>query len=234
MSFLDPRRFGSVDAARRTFLGVSGLGLSGAAVALLAGRDSLAVAAEAGGNPANDVAILNTALAAELEAIAAYGVGAGSGLLKGGVLTLATTFQGHHRQHADVLAGTVATLGGRRSLPGRTAFCGDAENTERCVRSPPDSGRTGERVSRRSSAVQDAETAKAAASILGDEAAHWAVLRPAVGEDPVPAAFVQAEKNLIAWRGTAVPAYTGHSSPHNIHRHRGHPTSRRDRYLLHS
>ena len=48
MSFLDPRRFGSVDAARRTFLGVSGLGLSGAAVALLAGRDSLA-AAEAGG-----------------------------------------------------------------------------------------------------------------------------------------------------------------------------------------
>src|SRR5678815_1210362 len=65
MSFLDVRRFGSVDAARRTFLGVSGLGLSGAAVALLAGRDSLAAAAEASANPANDVAILNTALAAD-------------------------------------------------------------------------------------------------------------------------------------------------------------------------
>ena len=59
------------------------MGLSGAAVALLAGRDSLAAAAEKAANPANDVAILNTALAAELEAIAAYGVGAGSGLLKG-------------------------------------------------------------------------------------------------------------------------------------------------------
>src|SRR6187399_662357 len=117
MSFLDPRRFGSVDAARRTFLGVSGLGLSGAAVALLAGRDSLAAAAEATVNPANDVAILNTALAAELEAIAAYGVGAGSGLLKGPVLALASTFQGHHKQHADVLAGTVKRLGGTPAAP---------------------------------------------------------------------------------------------------------------------
>lgn len=135
MSFLDQGRFGTVDAARRTFLGVSGLGLSGAAVALLSGRDSLAAAAEAGANPANDVAILNTALAAELEAIAAYGVGAGSGLLKGPVLALAVTFQGHHKQHADVLAATVA-------------------------------------------------------SILGDEPMHWAVLRQAVGDEPVPAAFV--------------------------------------------
>ena len=34
------------------------------------------------------------------------------------------------------------------------------------------------------------ELAKAAASILGDEAMHWAVLRYALGEDPVPDAFV--------------------------------------------
>ena len=94
MSFLDPRRFGNVLVARRSFLSVGGAGLSGAAVALLAGRDSLAADAAEGGNPANDVAILNTALAAELEAIAAYGVGAGSGLLKGPVLALAVTFQG--------------------------------------------------------------------------------------------------------------------------------------------
>ena len=30
----------------------------------------------------------------------------------------------------------------------------------------------------------------AAASILGDEAMHWAILRQALGENPVPAAFV--------------------------------------------
>ena len=37
---------------------------------------------------------------------------------------------------------------------------------------------------------KDRELSKAAASILGDEAMHWAVLRQAVGEEPVPAAFV--------------------------------------------
>jgi hypothetical protein len=34
------------------------------------------------------------------------------------------------------------------------------------------------------------DLAKAAASILGDEAMHWAILRNALGDDPVPAAFV--------------------------------------------
>ena len=193
MSFLDPRRFGSVDAARRTFLGVSGLGLSGAAVALLAGRDSLAAAAEANANPANDVAILNTALAAELEAIAAYGVGAGSGLLKGAVLTLATTFQGHHKQHADVLAGTVVKLGGK-AVPARTnyAFPVETLKTQNDVLRFA-AGLEKGAVSAYLGAVplfKDRELAKAAASILGDEAMHWAVLRQAVGEEPVPAAFV--------------------------------------------
>jgi hypothetical protein len=193
MSFLDPRRFGSVDAARRTFLGVSGLGLSGAAVALLAGRDSLAAAAEANANPANDVAILNTALAAELEAIAAYGVGAGSGLLKGAVLTLATTFQGHHKQHADVLAGTVVKLGGKAVIArANYTFPVETLKTQNDVLRFA-AGLEKGAVSAYLGAVplfKDRELAKAAASILGDEAMHWAVLRQAVGEDPVPAAFV--------------------------------------------
>jgi len=68
MSFL---AFSSPLAARRAFLGKSGLLLSGAAVALLAGRDVLAQKAGAGSTAA-DVRILNTALAAELEAVAAY------------------------------------------------------------------------------------------------------------------------------------------------------------------
>ena len=180
------------DVARRRFLGMSGVALSGSAVALLAGRDVLA-AAEKSANPANDVSILNSALAAELEAIAAYGVGAGSGLLKGPVLALATTFQGHHKQHADVLAGTVRKLGGtpvaakaKYTFPVETLKTQDdvlrfAGNLEKGA------------VSAYVGAVplfKDRELAKAAASILGDEAMHWAVLRNAVGEEPVPAAFV--------------------------------------------
>ena len=34
------------------------------------------------------------------------------------------------------------------------------------------------------------DLAKAAGSILGDEAMHWAILRNALGEAPVPSAFV--------------------------------------------
>jgi hypothetical protein len=180
------------DVARRRFLGTGGVVLSGSAVALLAGRGVLA-AAEKSANPANDVAILNSALAAELEAIAAYSVGAGSGLLKGAVLTLATTFQGHHKQHADVLAGTVKRLGGTPAEP-RTKYTFPVETlkTQNDVLRFAGNLEKGA-VSAYLDAVplfKDRELAKAAASILGDEAMHWAVLRQAVGEEPVPAAFV--------------------------------------------
>lgn len=82
----------SPNAARRLFLGRSGLVLSGSAVALLAGRDVLA--AKSKDATAGDVRILNTALGAELEAIAAYQAGAESGLLQKPVLVLAVQFQG--------------------------------------------------------------------------------------------------------------------------------------------
>jgi len=193
MSFLDPRRFGDVATARRTFLSAGGLALSGTAVALLAGRDALAAAADKTANPANDVAILNTALAAELEAIAAYGVGAGSGLLKGPVLALATTFQGHHKQHADVLAGAVGKLGGTpATAKPKYDFPVDTLKTQNDVLRFA-AGLEKGAVSAYLGAVplfKDRELSKAAASILGDEAMHWAVLRQALGEEPVPAAFV--------------------------------------------
>ena len=179
--------------SRRSFLGGSGLALSGAAVALLAGRDSLAAVSDKAGNPENDVAILNSALAAELEAIAAYGVGAGSGLLKGPVLALATTFQGHHKQHADVLAGTVTKLGGKPAVAkAQYTFPVETLKTQNDVLRFA-AGLEKGAVSAYLGAVplfKDRELSKAAASILGDEAMHWAVLRQAVGEEPVPAAFV--------------------------------------------
>jgi bacterioferritin (cytochrome b1) len=193
MSFLDPRQFGNVLVARRTFLSIGGAGLSGAAVALLAGRDALAAVSDKAASPASDIAILNSALAAELEAIAAYGVGAGSGLLKGAVLTLATTFQGHHKQHADVLAGTVTRLGGTpAAAKAQYGFPVETLKTQTDVLRFA-AGLEKGAVSAYLGAVplfKDRELAKAAASILGDEAMHWAVLRQAIGDEPVPAAFV--------------------------------------------
>ena len=101
-------------AARRLFLGRSGLVLSGAAVALLSGNHALA--AKSGAANPKDVQILNTALAAELEAIAAYQLGAESKLLQPPVLDLALTFQEHHKAHAALLVTTVEKLGGKPVL----------------------------------------------------------------------------------------------------------------------
>lgn len=188
MSFL---AFSSPLAARRLFLGRSGLLLSGAAVALLAGRDVLAAKSKGAG--AGDVRILNTALAAELEAIAAYQLGAESGLLQKPVLDLAVQFQGHHKAHADLLASTVQKLGGNpAAAKSKYGFPADQLKTQADVLRFAAKLEQGA-VSAYLGAVPlfgNRDLSKAAASILGDEAMHWAILRNALGENPVPIAFV--------------------------------------------
>ena len=188
MSFL---YLSNPQSARRLFLGQSGLALSGAAVALLAGRDALA--ARSGEGSGQDTQILNTALAAELEAIAAYQLGAESKLLQKPVLDLAVTFQGHHKAHAELLSKTIEKLGGKPVIA-KSAYNFPVDQ----LKAQEDVLRFAARleqgaVSAYLGAVPlfgNRELAKAAASILGDEAMHWAVLRHAVGEAPVPSAFV--------------------------------------------
>ncbi len=172
--------------ARRAFLG-SGMALSGAAVALLSGRHALAAAAGAAGEA--DVRILNTALAAELEAVAAYQLGAESRLLQKPVLDVALAFQGHHREHAHVLARTVRQLGGIpvEARP-RYAFPSEQLTSQAEVLKFAAQLEQGA-VSAYLGAVPlfvNRDLAKAAASILGDEAMHWAVLRQALASLPCP------------------------------------------------
>lgn len=178
-------------ASRRAFLSQSGLVLSGTAIALLSGNHALA--AKSGSAAEADVRILNSALGAELEAVAAYQVGAESGLLQKPVLDLAVAFQGHHREHADVLAKTIAKLGGKAvTAKAKYAFPVETLKSQADVLRFAASLEKGA-VSAYLGAVPlfgDRELAKAAASILGDEAMHWAILRQAVGEAPVPTAFV--------------------------------------------
>jgi hypothetical protein len=80
------------------------------AVALLAGKDALAQGSSA--DTSRDVGILNVALGLEHEAINAYQLGAGSGLLQKPVLDVAVSFQGHHKAHRDALMATIQKLGG--------------------------------------------------------------------------------------------------------------------------
>ncbi len=181
--------------SRRTLLLRGGqAALSATTVALLAGCGSLAGTKSANADStANDADILNTALGLEYEGIAAYQVGAESGLLSKPVLDLAVTFQGHHKEHADVLAATVTKLGGTPVEPAAEySFPVDQLKSERDVLSFA-AGLEQGATSAYLGAVPlfgDRELAKAAASILGDEAMHWAVLRYALGEAPVPGAFV--------------------------------------------
>jgi rubrerythrin len=176
---------------RRGFLQASGLVLSGTAVAMLAGREALA---KTGGKTSeNDVRVLNAALGAELEAVAAYQVGAESGLLQKPVLELAVKFQGHHKEHAAVLSKTIEKLGGKPvAAKAKYVFPTDTLKSQADVLRFAASLEKGA-VSAYLGAVpvfSDRDLAKAAASILGDEAMHWAILRQAVGEEPVPSAFV--------------------------------------------
>lgn len=97
-------------ASRRGFMR-SGGAQSAVAVALLAGQDVLAQGMNA--DTSKDVAILNVALGLEHEAINAYQLGAGSGLLQKPVLDIAVQFQGHHKTHRDALVATIQQLGGK-------------------------------------------------------------------------------------------------------------------------
>jgi rubrerythrin len=179
--------------ARRSLLKRgSQLALSATAVALLAGNESLAAQSKNGGG---DVTILNTALGAEQEAIAAYQLGVESGLLQKPVLDLAVTFQGHHKAHADLLASTIKKLGGTPSTakkPANYHFPTDKLKSQADVLRFA-AGLEQGAVSAYLGAIpllKNRDLAKAAGSILGDEAMHWAILRQALGDAPVPEAFV--------------------------------------------
>ncbi|MBK8526896.1 MAG: ferritin-like domain-containing protein [Rubrivivax sp.] len=180
--------------SRRLALAGSSLVLSAAAVALLGGRDALAAGTKiSAASLESDLRILNTALGAEYEAVAAYQVGAESGLLVKDVLSVAVAFQGHHKEHAAAIAATVHKLGGQAvAAKTRYSFPVDKLKTQADVLRFA-AGLERGAISAYLGAVPlfaDKALAQVAASILGDEAMHWAVLRQVLGENPVPSAFM--------------------------------------------
>lgn len=180
----------SVRRSRRDFLtATGGAVLSAAAVATLGGLPGRAFAATSG---AADLQILNTAIAAEHEAVAAYQLGAESGLLTADVEKVAVAFQGHHKEHVDALAAAVRALGGTPVEPkARYTFPVEKLKAQKDVLEFA-AGLERGAMSAYAGAIpvfEDRALSGAAASILADEAMHWAVLRSALGLDPVPGAF---------------------------------------------
>lgn len=181
------------DARRRFLQTTAGATLSAAGVAVVSGMGMRSALADADVvELQKDIRILNTAVAAEHEAVAAYQLGADSGLLTKAVAPTAIAFQSHHKQHVDALVDAVRKLGGQPAEPkGEYAFPVDQLHTERDVLEFA-AGLERGAVSAYAGAIplfDDRALSRAAASILADEAMHWAVLRSVLGLDPVPGAF---------------------------------------------
>jgi hypothetical protein len=110
-----------IDVRRRVLLWAPGLMALGSLAAVSLGQSMPAWAQTQSGSVKDDINILNVALGLEYQAIAAYQVGAESGLLQKPVLDTAVKFQGHHKAHAQVLAGTVSKMGGTPVMTKKTA-----------------------------------------------------------------------------------------------------------------
>jgi hypothetical protein len=185
----------SAGHGRRTLFRASGTALlSATAVALLAGSERLVSQAHAeGSSSAGDVQILNVALGLEHEAISAYSIAAGSGLVTKAVLPVAIRFQGHHKEHRDALIATIRKMGGTPVAARPDAEVAKALNAA-SLKSQTDVLRLAQRLERGAAnaylgvipSFGDKALAQISGRLAADEAMHWTVLTQVLG-DMLPA-----------------------------------------------
>ena len=136
-----------------------------------------------------DIAILNTALALEHQGIAAYELGAKSGLLKGDVLKTAVLFQSHHKDHRDALAATVQKLGGK-AVEAKKLDDYAKDLNAASLKSATDVLKLAQQLEMGATnaymgvipSLADKGLAQVAAKLGADEALHWGVLTTALGQ----------------------------------------------------
>ncbi len=181
--------------SRRRLLQSSGVVLAGGSAVLLGacGDDDKTGVDDADAEQDEvDVEILNGALDLELMMVAAYKQGAA--LLKGATLQTVKGLLEQEQEHADALSGAIRDAGGEpnrakarydfpalRSSPDVLRFAVDLENT--AVAAYIDA----------LPKLTQGDLRGTAAAILTTEAEHIAVLRDALGLEPVPQAFVTGE-----------------------------------------
>lgn len=150
-----------------------------------------------------DIEILNMALGAEQFAVAAYGLAAQAGLLSEGVIQVARTFQSHHGQHAHKIQETILSLGSEPVKPlSQDEYAKKLPSTLIDEKSLVHYALTLEKGATITylnaiSEFENRKIAQAAASILGDEAMHWAVLRNALGLVPVHISFIPMSETEV-------------------------------------
>jgi rubrerythrin len=170
-----------VTPSRRSMLKGVGV-LSAGAVLMLAGVKANAQTSD------GDTAILNVALALEHEAIAAYQLGATSGLLQKPVLDVALRFQADHKAHRDALMATIAKMGGQ-SVKEKTLEEYAKSLNAGAIKDQADILMLAARLEMGAinaylgviPAFKDSQLAKIAGRLAADETMHWALLNNALG-----------------------------------------------------
>ena len=175
---IDPPRRDLFRTAATTGLAL-GLAAAGRPLLALARRRLLDV---------DDLTLMNTALALEHEAIWAYGLAGGSGLLSAKAKEVGLLFQGSHEIHRDLLADAVKRKGGAPVEPKKEYVFGvplanEKDVLELAFKLEVGAARVYLYVVDR---FQDRALSGAAARILSDEVLHATVLRSVLGRDVVP------------------------------------------------
>jgi rubrerythrin len=175
--------------SRRAFLTGAGTALSAGSIALLGGMSGITATRAFATDMSGDVTILNVALGLEHEAIAAYQVGAESGLLQKPVLDVAVLFQTHHKGHRDALIDTIKKMGG---MPVEAKSNADYAKDLDAASLKDQTGvlKLAQRLEKGAAnayigvipSFEDKALAQVSARLAADESMHWAILTNALGE----------------------------------------------------
>jgi hypothetical protein len=178
------------ELSRRNFLKTSAFVGSAAAIAMsspaaLFGQ-SVVMAAD------GDLAILQFGYTLETVAIAAYTAAAGLNILPQAVLNVALKFVAQHTDHKNALGAAIKQVSGKDAVAPAGPFNFPALKSTTDILT---FAHTLESVAvgtywRSIAKFQNQDLAKAAASIIGIEAQHVAILAAALGMDPLPESFV--------------------------------------------
>ncbi|WP_374140240.1 ferritin-like domain-containing protein [Sphingomonas sp.] len=182
-----------VFANRRNFMIGGGTVIAGVSALNFLSAPAAAAQRKLKGTGEGDVALLQGALALEMEGIAAYTIAGGSGLLTPGTLKVALVFLGHHKAHRDSLADLIRMAGGTPVEPKSDAEYIESLNLG-ALKSEGDVVKLAAGLEQGAAnayvgqiaALQDPAIAHLFAQLSTDEAVHWAVLSSALG-NAIPA-----------------------------------------------
>jgi hypothetical protein len=142
------------------------------------------------GGGGGDIAILNVALGLEYQAIYAYTVGAGTGLLSEEIKKVAVAFMGQHEAHAELEASTVKKMGGtpvarkdKYELGDLSGIKAEADVLKFALGLEQQAAATYLKVAKD---FMNKDLIPVVAGIGANEAQHAALLRFVLKENPVP------------------------------------------------